>query len=454
MTDKKAASGRWWHSLKFQECPITLESLATLPYPPFSLKSGESVSYFDGLALASYIVSRGVFQNPLTRQDITMEDCRRLDEYLDSYCQKYQRQYRKVSVAEAFALRSSVHIGQQGRENDRQNQERVQVLRNTATAALAGLFVYGNNRPSYHETDRQHTTTAGTQVSRDDQTILEWGFDLSRTFDNTSENASEGWTVIDDDEALVLATQRDAYHSTQASFPNLDGVTSTSDPPATPVTDDYIIEKVRSVGFTEDRKEALRAQRLELARQRLVAEALRRRKQRQEEKRQLRTENFEEWEKQKQKEEETQRARAEIDAWREEQWEKLRRMSEAKEGEERRMAQLKTRGGTAFDSCCIAEKEKEASKEKEGATEEESAAQKTAKAAAKRKRAKARKKAQKAEERATMEQQKKKEALAAKKAVSKVQCAACSQGIVGSGFEKFGLKFCSTKCARSAKPTL
>ena len=61
-----ASDERWWKSLGSEECPITLEPLATLPYPPFALKTGENTSYFDGLALASYIVSRGIFQNPLT----------------------------------------------------------------------------------------------------------------------------------------------------------------------------------------------------------------------------------------------------------------------------------------------------------------------------------------------------------------------------------------------------
>jgi hypothetical protein len=90
---------------------------------------------------------------------------------------------------------------------------------------------------------------------------------------------------------------------------------------------------------------------------------------------------------------------------------------------------------------------------KTGLTEEEMTAQKKANSVAKRKRAKARKQAQKAEERSELEQKKKSEALAAKKAASAVLCAACRQGIIDCGFEKFGKSFCSPKCARTAAPT-
>ena len=182
----------WWHNLN-QECPITLELLSTLPYPPFSLSSGgNNVSYFDGLALASYIVSRGIFQNPLTRQDLTMDDCRRLDEYLEDYCYKYQRgTSRKIAVAEAFALRASVQV--QPRDGSR--SDRVQTLRNTATAALAGLFVFGNNRPT-----RPSQEDSIPALPREDQLVLEWGFDLSRAVEDGTESMGDaGWTVIDDD---------------------------------------------------------------------------------------------------------------------------------------------------------------------------------------------------------------------------------------------------------------
>ena len=107
-----ASDERWWKSLGSEECPITLEPLGTLPYPPFALKTGENTSYFDGLALASYIVSRGIFQNPLTRQELTRQDCLRLDLYLEEFCydSRPTSHERRISFTEAFMLRESVQI--------------------------------------------------------------------------------------------------------------------------------------------------------------------------------------------------------------------------------------------------------------------------------------------------------------------------------------------------------
>ena len=51
---------------------------------------------------------------------------------------------------------------------------------------------------------------------------MDWGFDLTRTVDDSStEFAQEGWTIIDDDEAHVVASQREAYQAAQNAFPPL-----------------------------------------------------------------------------------------------------------------------------------------------------------------------------------------------------------------------------------------
>ena len=108
----------WWQSLDDDiECPITLEPISSLPYPPFALSNSSSnnnnsnstsytatappnnnpkvsggeaccgsVTYFDGIALASYIISRGIFENPLTRQPLDMNICTKLDNHLFQYC--------------------------------------------------------------------------------------------------------------------------------------------------------------------------------------------------------------------------------------------------------------------------------------------------------------------------------------------------------------------------------
>jgi hypothetical protein len=55
------------------------------------------------------------------------------------------------------------------------------------------------------------------------------------------------------------------------------------------------------------------------------------------------------------------------------------------------------------------------------------------------------KKVQKQEEQASLDKNKKEQLLAAKRAATAVQCAACGQGVLGCGFEKFKHTFCSPK---------
>lgn len=441
----------WWHALN-EECPITLELLSTLPYPPFSLCSGAITSYFDGLALASYIVSRGIFQNPLTREDLTMADCRRLDEYLETYCYNTPHQplstSRKISVAEAFALRSLVQVDQV-----HQSASRAQALRSTATAALAGLFVYGNHRRRGRQISQQDEPDP-LPLPREDRLILDWGFDLTRTVDDSTAGfAQEGWTVIDDDEAEVVASQREAYNAAQNAFPRLSGGdlsehTSTPNNSGAPALDEHIVERVRELSVQEEEARMRRERQIEVARQRRLNEALARREERRRIQLQQLVEGSVQWQKQKEEHEEIDRARAEIEQWREQQWEKLRLLSES---HQKKPATKDAPSGN--NSVKIVQKEEEIEAQPpSGPTPEEIAEQKKAKAAAKRKRAKDRKKAQKDEERAEQVKVTQQKEMEAKKAASALQCHACGQGILDCGFEKYGNRFCSPKCARTAQP--
>ena len=186
MSGDHQSSSRWW-SILTDECPITLEPLSTLPYPPFRLGGGGSSGdhdgsnnasatcmYFDGLALASYCVSRATFTNPLTREELTWDDCVRLDDYLEEHCYHNHQNHRpltatggavgaaeertavggRISVKEAYGLRSMVKVSGNGvggvgginTAQEEANRRRAEALRSEAAAALRGLFVYGNNR--------------------------------------------------------------------------------------------------------------------------------------------------------------------------------------------------------------------------------------------------------------------------------------------------------------------
>jgi hypothetical protein len=120
----------WWESLD-EECPITLEPLKELPYPPFCL---DTQQYFDGVALANYVVSRGMFENPLTREPLTYADCRRLDDYVRLYAPENSGSSMAV-CCEAFCLGRSVHVVASSNTDDEMDRRRAQVLRGEAAAA-------------------------------------------------------------------------------------------------------------------------------------------------------------------------------------------------------------------------------------------------------------------------------------------------------------------------------
>ena len=324
-----------------------------------------------------------------------------------------------------------------------------QVLRSTATAALAGLFIYGNDRrrQNNQQGPSQQYASASTN-NHQNHLPLDWGFDLSRTVRDTSEFGSEGWTVIDDDEAMVVATERQSYQTIQAAFPPLSSATPPL--PVNPTSvDTEFIERIRSQAEREEAQEAHRARQVELARQQILKEALQRRQQRLREKHLKCMEEQKKREKQKMEQEEIQQARAEIEAWREEQWEKLRILSESQ--------QQKNLSNRSINVSCIKGEEDNRDTPSQdidkGRSEDEVAAMKRMKAAAKRKRAKERKRAQKAGQIAVGEE-KKKDAEEPKRPPNGVECAACGEAILGFGFERYERRFCSPKCARTATPKM
>jgi hypothetical protein len=553
-----SSSRNWWQSVEIDlgECPITLEPLSALPYPPFALSTSTTanvdddshvnktdyrhsamsssscstihdefksrrktnhhhrqVSYFDGLALATYMVSRGIFQNPLTRQNLTMQDCRRLDEYLAEYCYRaseghgknnnstagprfgntYRSNNNKFSVAEAFALRNSVRVdmstsatggGSRNNNNNHVDQgavQRMNTLRNAATAALAGLFVYADQQSRPVEDGTISHSPIPTDNDMSTPLILDWGFDLTRTVDNTAQldgdDGGYGWTVIDDDEAAVVATRRYAYQTVQEAFPPLPSSADTDDSATRPTRvpsragatapnagpDEHLMERVRALAIQDQEIEFECARRVELAQQRQLQMALERREHRRKLRAAKLAEGIEVYQNQRMEAKEVQQARSEIEAWREEQWERLRLISE-------RQIRLQQKRNESVDAKPMShERITEAKEQSTIETENESNTdarqasrgsipaedeeeKKRAKAAAKRKRAKERKKVQKNEEASNMERIIRVEVEQARKAASVLKCAVCGQGILDCGYQKFDQTLCSPKCARAFKP--
>jgi len=508
--------GGWWRTANLGECPITLECFSSLGYPPFALyhpgkttptqttpttttittaddhanRDGVS-AYFDGLALASYIVSRGVFQNPLTRIELNAEDCRRLDRYLEDHCchssdcdattaTRIFRGSRKISVAEAFALRNSMSVetttirsdGRQYNSNNNnninsnineRNRERIQALQNAATAALAGLFVYGNDRRRFHTheiTPHVPRWRTETPFPRND-----WGFDLSRRLEDASAQDMHGYTVIDDDEAVAVASRRYAYESVQEAFPPL--TESAPRNPRGPESSDVplvsseerlmVMERIRTLSVRDEDEQKKHALKLENAREQISRHALERRQQKQKDRANRLVRDSERYASQKKDEAELERARMEIEAWRDQQWEILRLLSEqGQHASTKRQSKVVESGEPKIDSDQDGGRSDKAEAETvvDGETIRDAMAEETkkAKASAKRKRAKERKKAQKMLEKKEAETIRLRQTKEAQQAASGLKCGACGTGILkpSLAFERFDQRFCSPKCARTA----
>lgn len=103
----KQRSGKWWHRLAGDCCPISLTPLEDLEYEPFGLNgtarhgaasAEEAMHWFDGMFLACSIVSRGKFEDPVSTRALAREECVRLDEHISA------RNAPRICVAEAFDL--------------------------------------------------------------------------------------------------------------------------------------------------------------------------------------------------------------------------------------------------------------------------------------------------------------------------------------------------------------
>mmetsp|Transcript_12909 Transcript_12909/g.18637 ORF Transcript_12909/g.18637 Transcript_12909/m.18637 type:complete len:280 (+) Transcript_12909:994-1833(+) len=161
-------------------------------------------------------------------------------------------------------------------------------------------------------------------------------------------------------------------------------------------------------------------------------------------------------------EEEITFARMEIERWRTQQWEEW-----AVKEEERAILKVR-KGNDQIDNSKIDRVDEKSSfllphsdnvplnqhtnipaQDPEEMKQMERNAARAAKAAAKRKKARQRKKEKKAALDAEKAKLAKDETIRKRKEASAMKCAACGDGMLDCGFEKFGVRFCSTKCARA-----
>lgn len=533
MSGDRQSPSRWWSDLT-DECPITLEPLSTLPYPPFRLGGGASggerddhdgsianatsmMYFFDGLALASYCVSRATFTNPLTREGLTWDDCVRLDDYLEEYCYHNHHRSRsnhpsvggRISVKEAYGLRSMVKVsgggggggvaGSAGGINAAQeeaNHRRAEALRSEAAAALRGLFVYGNNRtgsngggvtsPSATFSD----ALVGGAGARSGEMVPSAGFALHRLREgasigtyNCNDGSSgdqhhhrqgydangdvvlsevEGLRIIDDDAAVAFGSDEAAWREVQQAFPTIDGSTDTADAANALRRDDIaehpersaLLQRAKEVAAQTNRKEAQKQRNEERGRQILIEDALKRRAEKLRLRQDRAAKEAAEREAKKADNEDVARARAEIERWREEQFDMLNRMAEEtrlREMQERKKQTQLQDSNTSSPEVSSDQSNGEGDDKEAAKVAAEAAAAERAskKKAAKRKKERERQKAKKAAEKKEQERLAKMEEEKKRRAEAKLKCANCSIGMLDEGFEKMGHMFCSPKCARA-----
>ena len=160
---RRGRTGKWWHSLEDDD-PISLEPLADLLYAPFAVEEGGGEEaggkefLFDGKILALYIMSTGVFENPLSRAPIERSDCQRLDQYLREHG------LGAGKVLEAFDLQRMVKVkglkgsggggggagGGGGGEEDAgaaAQAREARVIQREATTILTSLFEFQRYEP-------------------------------------------------------------------------------------------------------------------------------------------------------------------------------------------------------------------------------------------------------------------------------------------------------------------
>jgi hypothetical protein len=163
----KGTEDQWWRTLDDDVVdPISLEIIAELPYHPFILQESEDghKHLFDGAVLAHYLVSTGVFENPVNRVPLDLDDCSALDRYLSAYS------LQTANVVEAYQLQKSVKVKQNRRDAngnlipEEELATRAVALQREAATVLSGMFQFrqpggaadgGNNRNVHNRQQNQ-----------------------------------------------------------------------------------------------------------------------------------------------------------------------------------------------------------------------------------------------------------------------------------------------------------
>ncbi|GMH82645.1 hypothetical protein TrST_g12206, partial [Triparma strigata] len=139
---------------------------------------------FDPLSLSAYVISRNKFESPLTRQEMTRADCKRLDEHLAKYKHHFASndfyEPASVSVSEAHALYKSIKV-----DAPSADQDRLDAMRSVAGMALQNLFSYNVWRSGAVQSHEE-----GLTIIDDDELVAEASDEYFRS--NNAAGLNEG----------------------------------------------------------------------------------------------------------------------------------------------------------------------------------------------------------------------------------------------------------------------
>ena len=149
---------KWWKDLAGDCCPISLSPLEELTVDPFGLigateadekilpsegvwgkaaerlvseQQQQSVHWFDGMFLASFLVSSGQLIDPVNRRSLSRGECKSLDEYIQAHG------FPAVHVTDAFDLAKAVS---QTTQSNGPAATRMAALEREAASMLRSLF--------------------------------------------------------------------------------------------------------------------------------------------------------------------------------------------------------------------------------------------------------------------------------------------------------------------------
>lgn len=344
-----------------------------------------------------------------------------LDEYLEEHIYKNGTEMQPVSVKEAWLLRDSIRV--KVGDSSSSDRLRAESLRNEAAVALRGLFVFGHRnerpRPNFGSEDSAN----GNAVAR-----APGGFNLSHDISGPSVLEQDGLRIVDDDEAAFDQADVAAWREVQDSFPHLNGAVAISRSNA----DQGLLNIVRrtaNLTLLEEREEEERRARAEHL---YIVRALKRKKERIMARQKAKEEGVRALNREKETLRNVDKARAEIEAWRANQWSLW----------EEESSKFEAKVHKAQKEAPKSEEPKKEAEAEEGtaSTLEEKEARRASAAAAKkkakRKKAKDRAREKKRLERSEAERKERALALQKEKEASALKCGSCSEGIIGNGFEK------------------